>query len=158
MYYVFCVCGGLFLFIPTFFSVSVSSFVLQFPFSFLSNPFFLLIPLLFVLWARLTARWFPFETKGANMSLIKYSIYQFAVPLPFYFVVFGLTFYCDFFILYLLIGYFQWVVITAQFVRYSAENPTNKIVVYLIPTLAYIVNIFYGVLCGIIFIGTHGDF
>lgn len=157
MYYVFCVCGGLFLFIPTFFSVP--SLVLLFPISFLNNLFFLLIPLLFVLWARLTARWFPFETKEANMSLIKYSIYQFAVTLPFYFVVLELTFYCEYFyILYLLIGYFQWVVITAQFVRYSAENPTNKIVVYLIPTLAYIINIIYGVLCGIIFIGTHGDF
>lgn len=61
MYYVFCVCGGLFLFIPTFFSVP--SLVLH---SFLSNPFFLLIPLLFVLWARLTARWFPFEIKEAG--------------------------------------------------------------------------------------------
>lgn len=92
------------------------------------------------------------------MSLKKYSIYQFGVTLPFYFVVFRLIFFnneilkIDIYGLlfyYSLIGYFQWCVMTARFVRYSAENPLNKITVYLIPALAYIVNIFYGFLGGV---------
>ena len=128
-----------------------------------------LIPLLFVFGARLIARWFPFETKEANMSLKKYSIYQFGVTLPFYNIVSYFLFILqdvDVFskkfeaimLYYILIGCSQWCVMTARFVRYSTENPTNRIVIYLIPTLAYIINIIYGFLCGIIFIGTHGDF
>ncbi|MBO7125182.1 MAG: hypothetical protein J6V74_05005 [Bacteroidales bacterium] len=139
------------------FSVFVGSLLVLIPAS-LAKGGIPILPLFFVLWARLMARWFPFETKEANMSLKKYSIYQFGVTRPFYFVVFRLIFFnydilkIDIYGLlfyYSLIGYFQWCVMTARFVRYSAENPLNKITVYLIPALAYIVNIFYGFLGGV---------
>ena len=118
-----------------------------------------LIPLLFVFGARLIARWFPFETKEANMSLKKYSIYQFGVTLPFYNIVSYFLFILqdvDVFskkfeaimLYYILIGCSQWCVMTARFVKYSTENPTNRIVIYLIPTLAYCVNIFYAYIGG----------
>lgn len=150
MYYVFSAFVGCL--------ASISIFLLMMK-SLVPLPSILIIPLLFVFGARLIARWFPFETKEANMSLKKYSIYQFGVTLPFYNIVSYFLFILqdvDVFskkfeaimLYYILIGCSQWCVMTARFVRYSTENPTNRIVIYLIPTLAYCVNIFYAFIGG----------
>ena len=64
MYYVFCVCGGLFLFISTFFSVP--SLVLQFPFSFLSNLFFPVNPITICIMGKINGTVVSVRDKGSR--------------------------------------------------------------------------------------------